>query len=147
MSSVVELLGEDHRRCDADFAQAEAAAGKGDMARCSALFKTFRGSLLRHFRMEEEVLFPGFEAATGSTAGPTQMMRHEHGMMRELVDRMQAAVDAGRADDYLGAADTLMVLMQQHNMKEEGILYPMCDRMLADQWDALRARMQDIPAD
>ncbi len=89
------------------------------MARCAGLFQVFRGSLLRHFRMEEEVLFPGFETATGSSAGPTQM---------------RAAVDAGSADDFLGAADTLMVLMQQHNMKEEGILYPMCDQVLAAQW-------------
>jgi hemerythrin-like domain-containing protein len=71
-------------------------------------------------------------------------MRHEHDMMRELVERMQAAVDAGSADDFLGAADTLMVLMQQHNMKEEGILYPMCDQVLAGQWDDLRMQMQDI---
>jgi hemerythrin-like domain-containing protein len=145
MSSVVDVLGEDHRRCDSDFAQAEAAAGAGDMARCAGLLKVFRGSLLRHFRMEEETLFPAFESATGSNAGPTQMMRHEHDMMRELVDRMQAAVDAGSADDYLGAADTLMVLIQQHNMKEEGILYPMCDQVLAGQWDELRMQMQDIP--
>jgi iron-sulfur cluster repair protein YtfE (RIC family) len=37
------------------------------------------------------------------------------------------------------------VLMQQHNMKEENILYPMCDRGLAAQSDALgpvlRARL------
>jgi hemerythrin-like domain-containing protein len=66
-------------------------------------------------------------------------------MMRELVDRMQAAVDAGSADEYLGAADTLMVLIQQHNMKEEGILYPMCDQVLAGQWDELRMQMQDTP--
>jgi iron-sulfur cluster repair protein YtfE (RIC family) len=145
MSSVVDVLGEDHRRCDTDFARAETAAGAGDMARCAGLFQVFRGSLLRHFRMEEEVLFPGFETATGSSAGPTQMMRQEHDMMRELVERMQTAVDAGSADDFLGAADTLMVLMQQHNMKEEGILYPMCDQVLAGQWDDLRMQMQEIP--
>ena len=28
--------------------------------------------------------------------------------------------------------DTLLVLMQQHNMKEENILYPMCDSRIPD---------------
>jgi iron-sulfur cluster repair protein YtfE (RIC family) len=145
MSSVVDVLGDDHRRCDSDFAAAEAAAGAGDLQRCAGLFRAFRGSLLRHFRMEEDVLFPAFEDATGSAAGPTQMMRHEHDMMRELIERMRSAAEAGSAADFLGAADTLMTLMQQHNMKEEGILYPMCDQVLAGQWEELRMRMQDIP--
>ncbi len=145
MSSVADMLGEDHRRCDAEFSQAEAAAGKGDMARCAALHHAFRASLLHHFRMEEDVLFPGFEAATGSTAGPTAVMRQEHQMMRELLETMQRAVEAGSSEDYVGAADTLMVLMQQHNMKEEGILYPMCDQVLAGEWDALRQRMLELP--
>jgi hypothetical protein len=48
--------GEDHRRCDSAFAQAEAAARCGDMARCAGLFRAFRGAMLRHFRMEEDVL-------------------------------------------------------------------------------------------
>jgi hemerythrin-like domain-containing protein len=145
MSSVVDVLGEDHRRCDSEFAAAEAAAGAGDLQRCAALFRTFRGSLLRHFRLEEEILFPGFEAAIGDAAGPTQMMRQEHDMMRELIDAMQNALDARSCEDYLGAADTLMVLMQQHNMKEEGILYPMCDGVLSGRWDAMHMQMQDMP--
>ena len=147
MSSVVDVLGADHRRCDAEFAQAEAAAGNADMARCAALFQSFRRSLLRHFRMEEEVLFADFEAATGSSAGPTGMMRQEHQMMRQLLDTLQRAVDENSSEDYLGAADTLMVLMQQHNMKEEGILYPMCDQVLAGQWDSVRQHMQELPED
>lgn len=147
MNSVVDMLSEDHRRCDAAFAEAEAAAGRGDMPRCAVLFGSFRSALLRHLRMEEDVLFPEFESATGSSAGPTAMMRSEHLMMRELLDTMRGAAAAHDADGFLGAADMLMTLVQQHNMKEEGILYPMCDQVLASQWDSLRERMQDLPAD
>jgi iron-sulfur cluster repair protein YtfE (RIC family) len=145
--SVVELLGEDHRQCDRAFAQAETAADKGDMARCAEYFAAFRSTLLRHFRMEEDILFPDFEAATGGGGGPTTMMRQEHAMMRELLDELQHAVEAHSETDFLGAAETLMVLMQQHNMKEEGILYPMCDQALAGHWESLRARMLELPAE
>jgi len=147
MSDVVHVMGEDHKACDDFFEQAEAAAGSGDMAKCAQRFQLFRGALLRHFRQEEEVLFPGFEEVTGNTMGPTRMMRQEHQMMRELVEKMQMAVDSASAEDYLGAADTLMVLMQQHNMKEEGILYPMCDSVLAVQWGELHMKMQDITSE
>jgi len=145
MSTILELFGDDHRRCDEQFAQAEAAARAGDMGRCAGLFETFRGALLRHIRLEEEVLFPGFEAATGNTGGPTRVMRDEHAMLRELMERLGTAAVAGATADYLAAARTLTMLLEQHNMKEEGILYPMCDRVLAHEWDRLRAQIEGLP--
>jgi iron-sulfur cluster repair protein YtfE (RIC family) len=33
-------------------------------------------------------------------------------------------------------------MMQQHNMKEENMLYPMCDQHLMDQIDALLPQLQ-----
>ena len=35
--------------------------------------------------------------------------------------------------------------MQQHNMKEEGILYPMADQHQAAQEDELLGRMEAVP--
>ena len=83
-----------------------------------------------HFEAEEGVLFPAFEAATGMGHGPTEMMRHEHEQMRTLLAQLESACDAHDGDGYSGIAETLLMLMQQHNMKEENILYPMCDRVL-----------------
>jgi tRNA 2-thiouridine synthesizing protein A len=48
-----------------------------------------------------------------------------------------SALDARDGDDYAGNAETLLIMMQQHNVKEENVLYPMCDQHLADQLDAL----------
>lgn len=88
------------------------------------------------------MLFPAFENATGMTQGPTQVMRMEHGQMRELTEQMNQALAAQDADAFAGAAETLLILMQQHNMKEENILYPMCDQALAGQVDTLAAELQ-----
>jgi len=93
--------------------------------------------------MEETVLFPAFEAATGMTMGPTRMMRLEHAQMRELFGQMNAALTNRAARDFAGSAETLLVLMQQHNMKEENILYPMCDRSLSGQVDSLSAALRE----
>jgi len=94
--------------------------------------------------MEEEVLFPAFETASGSTMGPTSIMRHEHEQMRNLFAEMDQAIDTQSADDYLGASETLLVLMQQHNAKEEQILYPMTDRVLEAQQSELMTKMTGI---
>lgn len=34
------------------------------------------------------------------------------------------------------------MLVQQHNAKEEAILYPAADRMLGPRWEELRARLE-----
>ncbi len=114
------------------FATAEDAAQRADWAACRGHFDAFRAALLHHFEVEENVLFPAlFEQAAGMTMGPTAMMRSEHAQMRDLLNDMEAAVAASRRDDYLGISETLLLYMQQHNLKEEHVLYPMSDQVLA----------------
>lgn len=121
-------LQQHHQQCDELFASAEGAVANGDWARGEQTLNAFVAEMEKHFSCEEEDLFPAFETATGMTAGPTQVMRMEHSQMRSLMQGMKAALSARNADDYAGAAETLLILMQQHNMKEENILYPMCDQ-------------------
>lgn len=128
--SITTPLFQHHKHCDEIFADAEEACGEGNWAAGTVAFELFRGQLETHFASEEELLFPAFEAATGMTSGPTEVMRGEHRQMRDLLAQMQAAVEARDSDTFGGAAETLLILMQQHNMKEENILYPMCDNAL-----------------
>jgi DUF438 domain-containing protein len=64
------------------------------------------------------------------TSGPTEVMRGEHRQMRDLLAQMRASLANRDSDDFGGNAETLLIMMQQHNMKEENILYPMCDNAL-----------------
>ncbi len=137
MSDIVQQMGDHHRYCDDLFVAAEQAARNGDMAACCRQVADFAAALEQHLTLEEQQLFPRFEQATGMTAGPTAVMRMEHEQMRELVAQMQAAAERDDADAMLGAADTLLILMQQHNLKEENVLYPMMNRVLAGQCDEL----------
>ncbi|MEW6513185.1 MAG: hemerythrin domain-containing protein [Pseudomonadota bacterium] len=130
MSTLTEPLRHHHKHCDELFVSAEAAVIDKDWTTAAQLLPGFLAEMEAHFRTEEEMLFPAFEAATGMTMGPTRMMRVEHAQMRELFGQMRAALTHRDARDFAGVAETLLVLMQQHNMKEENILYPMCDRGL-----------------
>jgi iron-sulfur cluster repair protein YtfE (RIC family) len=141
MNTLTEPLHRHHKHCDDLFADAEAAVASGDWTLAENALTSFHTELETHFRTEEEVLFPAFESATGMTAGPTQMMRHEHAQMRELLEQMKGALAKHDKEGFAGAAETLLIFMQQHNMKEENILYPMCDRSLAAQADALGATL------
>ncbi|MDI6750569.1 MAG: hemerythrin domain-containing protein [Rhodocyclaceae bacterium] len=137
MPSLTEPLRHHHQYCDDLFVSAENAVRAGDWARAGLALSAFLAAMEAHFTTEEETLFPAFETATGMSMGPTRMMRHEHAQMRELFKQMEAACAVQDAEAYAGAADTLLVMMQQHNMKEENILYPMCDQRLVAETDSL----------
>lgn len=132
MKTITEYLSADHQRCDNLFADAETAAAKNDLAAAKAGFAAFHQGMQHHLGMEESILFPAFEKAAGNAMGPTRVMRMEHEQMRELFTQMQAALDANDVQTYAGLSETLLVLMQQHNFKEEQMLYPMADRALQD---------------
>jgi len=132
MISISEYMTNKHRECDDFFTQAEAAVAKENWSLALEKWQLFALELTKHFSQEEEVLFPKFEAATGMTAGPTQVMRMEHQQMRALVQDLDNALAAKEKGEYLGLSETLMVMMQQHNMKEEMMLYPMMVQNLSD---------------
>lgn len=132
MTSIPEFMTTKHRECDELFTEAEAAAAKSDWSLALTKWQLFTVELSKHFSQEEDVLFPKFEQATGMTAGPTQVMRMEHQQMRALVQDLDNALAAQDKDAYLGLSETLMVMMQQHNMKEEMMLYPMMAQNIAD---------------
>jgi hemerythrin-like domain-containing protein len=145
MSTIQDFMGHDHRACDERFATAEAAVAQNRWDSARSLFAAFRASMARHFAMEEEVLFPAFEARTGNTAGPTEVMRLEHRQMREMMDAMDGALADARQDAFLGLSETFNMLMQQHNLKEENMLYPMSDRVLGVDGGSVVQAMEAIP--
>jgi len=140
--SLAEYFTLDHRRCDSRWVEVEAAAEAGDADAVKERWSTFQNALSKHLRMEEEVLFPAFEQATGMAGGgPTFVMRSEHNQMRGLLEQMNAAANGGDHGELVDLGDTLLMLIQQHNQKEEHMLYPMAERALAADWPKLRERL------
>jgi hemerythrin-like domain-containing protein len=141
MNLPTSILPDHHRHCDNLFVVAEESAQRGDWAAAMPAFEHFRNQMNAHFEAEESLLFPAFEASTGMSHGPTEMMRHEHEQMRALLSQLAKACEANDGEAYAGVAETLLMLMQQHNMKEENILYPMCDQALGAEAETLGATM------
>lgn len=143
MPSIGQFLGDDHRRCDNYFLAAERAVDAQDWGAAQHAFRDFHQAIEQHLAMEEQVLFVAYEALAG-TAGPSRVMRREHEQMRTLFADLARAVEERAGAEFLGLSETLLLLMQQHNMKEEQMLYPLCDRLLASGRDELIARMRQV---
>lgn len=140
MQTIAEYMSAAHHDCDEAFAIAEQAAVSGDWNQAETAFAGFRADMDRHFRMEEDQLFPSLVSA-GGPSGPVQMMRMEHAQMNTLIEQMAATLTHRDAQAYGGLSETLLIVMQQHNIKEEQILYPVADHFLASQREELLGRM------
>ncbi|OUR74038.1 hemerythrin HHE cation-binding protein [Arcobacter sp. 31_11_sub10_T18] len=142
--SISAFMTEDHRSCDEEFAQMEISVSQDKWDEAQNKFDTFTQNLEHHFNMEEAVMFPRFETKTGMMGGPTAMMRMEHEQMRNVLGQMKDDLKVKDKKHFFGLSESLMMLMQQHNMKEEQMLYAMVDVHLGEESEVIINEMQGL---
>ncbi len=130
MSTTIATLVQQHRDCDEAIEQVEACVRAKDWDAAAGAFARLESALQGNFRTEEQRLFPAFEQAVGFTNGPTAVMRHEHDEVRGLLDNAREWLELRDVSALAAELDTLVVLLQQHNVKEENVLFPMCQAQL-----------------
>jgi hemerythrin-like domain-containing protein len=91
-----------------------------------------------HHGKEEEHLFPALErAGVPREGGPIGVMLAEHAQGRQLIARLKEAIaeyGAGKKEasgKFARAAGDYAALLTQHIAKENNVLFPMADRLLA----------------
>lgn len=141
---ILEFMRDDHRACDHYYTEAENALSAKKTEEAKELFDLFYRATNHHFDMEERELFITFEKRTGMMGGPTQMMRYEHQQLRSLLESMRLALSENRIDDFFGIGESMMIMLQQHNMKEEQMLYPMIDRALGSDGELMIQTLKDM---
>ena len=62
---LADYFADMHRGCDAHWAELEAVAQRNDVPSVRSALRIFERAMYRHPGMEEEILFPAFELATG----------------------------------------------------------------------------------
>jgi hemerythrin-like domain-containing protein len=129
MDEITQGFTADHHRCDDSFVALEQALSQSNWDAARQAGERFLTAMSHHFLVEEEQLFP---ALGGFAAGPVQVMRMEHTQMRQLFSQLADGLTRGDQSACLDVTETLLMIMRQHNMKEEHILYPMADQSLDD---------------
>ncbi len=140
--TVTEYLSWDHDRLDALLQSVRTWVEGGKWEHAQRTFAEFDRGLDRHIRLEEEILFPLFEARTGMT-GPTTVMREEHQLIRGALAVLAAAIGKADASGFHAGLAALASVLPPHNEKEEAVLYPTTDRVLPEgERTTLAARLQ-----
>jgi uncharacterized protein (DUF2249 family)/hemerythrin-like domain-containing protein len=130
--AVSEYLGWDHQRLDAILAQVTRLVREGAHQDAARPFAEFACGLNWHIDAEEMTLFPAFEEKTGMRDGPTAVLREEHRLIRLRMNEITNALRAGNVPAIERAIGALGDALDDHNIKEEQVLYPMTDRAMTD---------------
>ena len=129
--SYTDILSRQHRECDQAFTQIERHGIRGEWDDALVAMRKFVDRMNVHFHFEESELFPALERAHPMAGvGPIPVMLAEHQQMRELFDDLAIAICDHDRELLADTAQTLLFVMQQHNTKEENVLYPMADQEL-----------------
>ncbi|XOV79896.1 MAG: hemerythrin domain-containing protein [Aestuariibacter sp.] len=123
-----QLFSTDHQRLDLLFAlYKQHQDSRRELA--LRLFDKFSFGLEKHIEQEENLLFPEYEKATGYTdKGPTMVMRQEHKMIKQLLQRVRNGLQHNEDVSLLDAE--LASLLHEHNQKEERMLYVQCQSVI-----------------
>ena len=140
MTTITDIMAESHAGCDELLARAENLAAGEDWRNLTEVFDAFVVATEKHFSNEENILFPKTEGIL-PPGGPVEVMKFEHRQMRDPIANLREQLSEQDQTGFLGEIETLLILMQQHNMKEEQILYPMLDQILSDEVDPLVQQM------
>jgi len=124
--SAAMLLEIHHKRLDDMLDEIQLMADAENWTRAKGRFDGFRRELEEHIRLEEEMMFPTFEADGSMPRGPTAVMRAEHVSIRQFLVDVEAALTEERPIGRTTAE--LVVQLGAHNFKEERVLYPAFDR-------------------
>jgi hemerythrin-like domain-containing protein len=146
MGNICDFLVYDHKRCDDLFSRVATSVALKEWLHAEEYFQLFNRALDRHLRVEETVVFPAFENAIRGSGAPIAMLRVEHQRIRAIVDRMFDSLCRYDPVDFTLHTETYALMMQQHSMKEEDMLYPLLDRILgvrtAEIVEAMREKIE-----
>jgi len=140
VTSLTHCLELDHRRLDAALLETKDLATQGAFTPALDRFRVVAAGLSRHIDAEETILFPALGSAA---AGPVRVMCMEHVRLREHLEAIRAAL-AANSSAWAEETRAFEVLLEQHNAKEERVLYPLSNDVTRGRPDVttLRAALE-----
>ena len=145
MTSISRYMRADRRYCDGLLDLIEPLGRSGRWGEVQQALLAFRCALEQHLKREERVLLPAIEEAYGSSEALLAMCR-ENDNVRGLLTAADAASSRHDAQALSAVLSKLRVVMEQHNLHEESVLYPLADALLADRAGDLLQALEGRPS-
>jgi len=134
-TDIIEALINEHHDIDTEIEEFLRVLEQGGIE-SAPLTRAF-DELKRHIYLEEEFLFPPIRKA--GLLMPIMVMIREHGELWGLMAHIESLLDGGDQDALRRACQQLLGELNQHNSKEEPIIYPHTALDLTDEETAALA--------
>lgn len=110
-------------------------------------FQEMATHMKRHMAIEDEVLYPAYEASTDAPQGPTTALREEHRQLQRLVLDMARLLQTSDSEQVLDGLQHLERQMLKHHEKEEDIFLPMASHILSEKREEIIAKIKMFDTD
>lgn len=117
------------------------AAEAEDWGSVDRAIRELATQLERHMTLEEEVLYPAYEASPHAPQGPTRALREEHAAIIRLIQDIARIIGSRDSDAVLESLVQLEYRMITHHEKEEDIFLPMASHILNGSREELLRRL------
>jgi hemerythrin-like domain-containing protein len=114
-----------------------------DWETAATSFDQFRRACEEHMDVEEREMFPALDAQLGERS-PAAGLRAEHVRFRQMCAYIAACIDLRDAEAAAFALNRFGDQFEAHDLREEWVLFPMCERLLPpERLAALRAALAE----
>jgi iron-sulfur cluster repair protein YtfE (RIC family) len=96
-----------------------------DLTRSDEQLLKFKSEVGRHLICEEEILYPLYEQKCGTEQDATNVMRQEHQKVRSFINMLETGKTLNDHE-----VKTFLIVIGQHCLKEECVIFPELDRVL-----------------
>ncbi len=128
--TISSFLSKDHKLCDEVFAFMQEAVDQDHWQEADKKFLELHNCLEHHFKIEESILFPLFEEKIGISKSDISIMKIEHSQIMNMMKEIKEDINKQDIDHFFEISESLSMVIQQHNIKEEQMLFPMTDEHL-----------------
>lgn len=113
----------------------ERATNHSEMAELEGADQLIEEELTKHFRYEEDILFPLLGKYIGTENGPIAVMLSEHETIRGLHEAFHRSMleNKGNATQIIQDFLPLAEMLKTHITKEDNVLFPMASRIMSEE--------------
>lgn len=144
MSESSNWLAHDHKQYDEVLAECEKIAEAGLWEEALKIYKDFVEDLKLHMRMEDEVLYPLFEAQHGDPRGEIACLSEEHDLIVQLLQDLAFVIKRKDYEHFLASLKPLHKVLNQHNDSEEYVFLTMEDDSILMRREEIMSRLNDM---
>lgn len=146
MNSSDNWLVHDHSLYEELLEECQESVAAEDWHAAEAVFQQLVKHLKQHMALEEEVLYPAYDAKVSHRPAPTEALQEEHDRLVNMVcdiARVMGNRDSGHIVACLERLEQVMII---HHEREEDIFLPMASHILQANRDQLSQQLQQFDA-